>query len=130
MYEVTEEEHLTNLANAVLSRKREMYSYNFNVVNYTKMLKLLPIDEWPKEIIEYKGMKPEQVLQYHSELFELWSQYSYRDRLRLLLMSEKEAHKQVKFVHDVLIDQIPVDQLGSRLTTAKLSTEAAPIAKV
>lgn len=114
----TPEEHLSNLATNAVHREQEIYQYQVNIDNYTLMLAKLPQGEWPAKIAKYKGMDPHSA-EVPDSAVDLVTKYSYRDRLRQLLRSEKIEQSKSQLVLDALLAQLPTDQKDALLAAAK-----------
>lgn len=102
-----------NLARALVGREQEIHSYDINIGNYEAMLTTLPTSEWPDLIASYKGTPIEIVPE---DLHQLVTDYSFRDRVKALLATEKlERSKSVR-VYEALRAQIPEAELQGLVT--------------
>ena len=94
---------------ALIGREQEIHSYDINIGNYEAMITSLPTGEWPDLISAYRNtpidLVPEDLHQYVTD-------YSFRDRIKALLATEKlERSKSVR-VYEALRSQIPSDELS------------------
>lgn len=102
-----------NLTRALVGRENEIHSYDINISNYEAMLSALPTGEWPDLISAYRNTPIELVPE---DLHQLVTDYSFRDRLRALLATEKlERSKSVR-VYEALRSQIPADEISGLIT--------------
>lgn len=104
MYSITSEHRLAALADAVVSRERELFGYDLNIANYGVMLAALPDDDWPEHLLQYKTSTLDQV---PDEYDAAVADYQYRDRLRGLLKTERAERGKSARVYEALLAQIP-----------------------
>jgi hypothetical protein len=98
-----------NLVRALIGREQEIHSYDINISNYEAMLITLPTGDWPDLIASYKGVSIDLVPE---DLQQNVTDYSFRDRVKALLSTEKlERSKSVR-VYEALKAQIPSDELS------------------
>lgn len=104
---ITDQEKLAALVMNSFHREMEIYGYQLNIDNYNAMLSVLPADAWPADLEAFKSIKTEDLP--HELTDEQVSQIAdlqYRDRLRVLVRTEKaEQNKSVR-IRDVLKAQI------------------------
>lgn len=112
---ITEEERLRTLAINVVSRELEVNSYDINIRNYTDILNGLPTGEWPQEILPYKYGDIASVPHEHVEMF---SKFSFRDRLDYLLRTEVNERTKAYMLYETMYNQLPTDQIETLLAWA------------
>lgn len=116
------EERYTTIADAIVSREQEVFSYQLNIDNYTAMLAASSdlAEEWPESIAQYKNMNPTALASVVPEdLLDLVNEYSYRDRIKFLLKTEKIEQLKSQKVLAALISQLPADRLTELVNAAK-----------
>lgn len=110
---------LAILADGVVSRTYEVFAYDFNISNYTAMLSALPADEWPADLVDYKGIPTDQLpATLPMEKVLQIGDYSYRDQLRVRVRSEEVEKAKVERVLVALKAQIPTDQYAAAVAAA------------
>ena len=106
---ISDNDKKLNLARALVGRESEIHSYDINIGNYEAMLLTLPTGDWPDLIASYKNTPIELVPE---DLHQNVTDYSFRDRVKSLLATEKlERSKSVR-VYEALKSQIPSDELS------------------
>lgn len=121
-YTINTEAKYAAIADAIVGREREIFSYELNISNYEAMLAALPDTEWPENLVQYKNVTLDRV---PDELDEQVNSYQYRDRLRFLVKTEKlERSKSVR-VYEALISQLPADQRDALIAAAHERATAA-----
>lgn len=121
-YTINTEAKYAAIADAIVGREREIFSYELNISNYEAMLAALPDTEWPENLVQYKNVTLDRV---PDELDEQVNSYQYRDRLRFLVKTEKlERSKSVR-VYEALISQLPEDQRDALIAAAHERATAA-----
>ncbi len=119
---IDNEERFTTIADAIVSREQEVFNYQLNIDNYTAMLAASSdlSEEWPPEIAQFKNMNPAVVASTVPEdLLDLVNDYSYRDRIKFLLKTEKIEQSKSQKVLAALISQLPPDRLNDLVAAAK-----------
>lgn len=108
------------IAQAIITREREIFNYQFNIDNYNSMLAALPQGEWPPEFESYRGVPVEAIpMDIPIENIELISDYNYRDRLKYLIRTETiERNKSIK-VLEALKARLTSEELSQLLETIK-----------
>ena len=111
---INEQDVKLDIARFIIIREREVYSYQFNIDNYTSILSTLPEGDWPDNIVGYRGVMVDNLPESLSiEDIETINNYNYRDRLRYLIRTETiERNKSIKLL----------ESLKSRLTSEELAT--------
>lgn len=103
-YTITQSNITETIADAVVGREQEIFSYDINIGNYETMLPTLPQGAWPENLVQYQRSTLDQV---PDELDQTVSDYQYRDRIKSLLKTERlERNKAVK-IYQALLSQIP-----------------------
>jgi hypothetical protein len=107
-YTINNNDKKLNLVRALIGREQEIHSYDTNIANYEAMLTSLPTGEWPDLISAYKNTPIELV---PSDLHQSVTDYSFRDRLRALLATEKlERSKSVR-IYEAIVAQLPAEEI-------------------
>lgn len=112
---ISNEDRLAIIADSVVMREREIFSYDLNISNYTVMLASLPDDDWPEHLAQYKTSTLDQVPDEHDAIV---ADYQYRDRLRGLLKTEKAERNKSFRVYEVLLNQLPEQQRSTLIEEA------------
>lgn len=121
---ITEDEKQAQLAVNIVDREHEIESYQTNIDNYESALALLPQEDWPESLVQYKGLPPAKVAQnVPDEHIEQVSQLLFRDRLRALLKTEKMEQSKAKIMRDAMIARADKTQLQNRVAAVKTTRE-------
>jgi len=119
---ISQEDRQNAIADAIVARENEVFSYQLNIDNYTAILASMSdlSNEWPPAILSYKNIVPTNAaLVVPDDKIDLVSQYMYRDRIQHLLKTEKiEQAKSIK-VLEALKSQLPIDQIVGLVTASK-----------
>ena len=108
------------IAQAIMAREKELFSYQFNIENYTNMLAALPDTDWPIEIEMYKNIPTESLPDSMPiETVELINDYNYRDRLRYLIRTETIEKNKSQRILDALKLQITPEELTTLVAQIK-----------
>lgn len=108
---ITSEDQVKATADAIVSRERDVHSYDVNIANYTKMLEDLPAGEWPADLVAHKDTPPPSLVdKLTTEQVETVARYQYRDQLRRLLITERIEREKSARVLDALLMQLPEDK--------------------
>lgn len=108
------------IAQAIIAREKELFSYQFNIDNYNTMLASLPSDDWPDAIVQYRGAPTEALPETMSiEDVELINDYNYRDRIRYLIRTETIERNKSQRVLDALKQQITPEELTTLVAQIK-----------
>ena len=91
-------------------REMEIYGYQLNIDNYAAMLEALPAGDWPAYLEAFRTIKTEDLPhELPDEQVSAIGDLQYRDRLRVLVRTEKaEQNKSIR-IRDVLKAQIGVN---------------------
>lgn len=114
-YTITEQKKLESIADAIVIREQEIFSYDINITNYEAMLLALPQGDWPSNLVQYKNATLDQVPDEHDQDV---TDYQYRDRLKYLLKTERLERSKSEKVYQALLSQLPEDQKESLITEA------------
>ena len=119
----TDQEKLASLVMNSFQREVEVYGYQINIDNYSTMLKSLPVGNWPADLEAFKAVKTEDLPhELTDDQIEQIADLQYRDRLRVLVRTEKaEQNKSIR-IRDVLKAQIGADY--DALVAAYKATQA------
>jgi hypothetical protein len=107
---LTDQEKQAGLVMNAFHREMEIYGYQINIDNYTTMLAALPADGWPADLEAFKTVKTEDLPhELSDDQVAQIGDYQYRDRLRVLVRTEKaEQNKSIR-IRDVIKAQIGAD---------------------
>lgn len=106
---ISDNDRKLSLARALVGREQEIHSYDINIGNYEAILLTLPTGDWPDLISAYRNTPIEMVPE---DLHQLVTDYSFRDRVKALLATEKlERSKSVR-VYEAIKAQIPADEIS------------------
>ena len=109
-YTITEQKKFEAIADAVVGREEEIFSYDINITNYETMLVTLPEGEWPQHLVQYQRSTLDQV---PDEYDQTVSDYQYRDRIKSLLKTERLERSKSFKVYEALLSQLPENQKES-----------------
>ena len=118
-YTINNNDKKLNLVRALIGREQEIHSYDTNIVNYETMLVSLPEGEWPDLIASYKNTPIENV---PSDLQQDVSNYSFRDRLRALLATERLERSKSVLIYEAIVAQLPAEEIPT-LVAEVLATQ-------
>ena len=120
---ITDQEKQAGLVMNAFHREMEIYGYQLNIDNYGAMLVVLPADGWPSDLEAFKSVKTEDLPhELSDDQVAQIADYQYRDRLRVLVRTEKaEQNKSIR-IRDVLKAQIGADY--DALVAAYKATQA------
>jgi hypothetical protein len=123
---ITDDEKQAIVADAIVGRERELWSYQLNIDNYVAMLAALPQGDWPAALAQFKQLRPEAVAEaVPMENAQAVHDLLYRDKIAYLLGTEKiEQGKSIR-VLDALLTQLPAGQAQALVTAAKARLAAA-----
>jgi hypothetical protein len=107
---ITEQEKQAGLVMNAFHREMEIYGYQLNIDNYAAMLEALPAGDWPAYLEAFRTIKTEDLPhELPDEQVSAIGDLQYRDRLRVLVRTEKaEQNKSIR-IRDVLKAQIGAD---------------------
>ena len=107
---LTDQERQAGLVMNAFHREMEIYGYQINIDNYTTMLAALPADDWPADLEAFRSIKTEDLPhELTDDQVAQIGDYQYRDRLRVLVRTEKaEQNKSIR-IRDVIKAQIGAD---------------------
>lgn len=105
-------------------REMEVFGYQQNIDNYALMLDVLPKDAWPDNLKQHAGTPVANLpADMTDEDVEAVSRYQYRDRLRVLLRTERAEQAKAALVRDVLKTRLGGEY--DALVQARKAAEAA-----
>jgi hypothetical protein len=107
---VDDDEHQQNMIKHAYSREIEIYNYQVNIDNYNAIMTTLPQDEWPENIIQWKFTPTDQLpFTLSDQDVDIIHDYQYRDRISVLLRTEKAEQTKSSRLRDALKLQITGD---------------------
>lgn len=116
------EEKQSAIADAIIARENEIFSYQLNIDNYTAILESMSdlTEEWPSQISAYKNLVPNTIASHVPvDLLDLVNEYMYRDRIKFLLKTEKIEQSKSMRVLQALKSQLPQDKITELVAVAK-----------
>lgn len=123
MYSVSQQDTYKVIADNIIMREYEVASYDLNILNYTTLLQTLPQEDWPENIVQYKGVTDLDLVP--DEFDDIVNEYNFRDRIRSLLKTEKRERLKSHQMYQVLISQLPVDLKDQYIAEAIARRNAA-----
>ena len=109
--------HTTDaVADAIVGREMEVFSYDMNIANYEIMLAGLPQDSWPENLVQYQRSTLDQV---PDQLDQTVSDYQYRDRIRSLLKTERLERSKAFRIYEALLSRIPEADRATAIAAAQ-----------
>lgn len=119
---VTQDHKDDEVARAIESREHEISNYDLNVANFESMLAAyanLP-EAWPSKIKSFQGQTPHKVAEVLSDAdFDLFSKYSHRDQIRVLLRTTIAERAKSAAVLSALESSVPAPRLTAAETRVK-----------
>ena len=109
------------IAEAIVHREKEIFSYDLNILNYEAAVAALPDGDWPVHLVQYQNSTLDQV---PDEFDSIVNDYQFRDRLRYLLKTERAERNKSFKIYEALVSQLPVDQIESLVIAAKARIDA------
>ena len=116
-YTLNQTDTLNAIADAVVGREMEIFSYDMNIANYEIMLTSLPTDDWPEHLVQYKNMTLDRV---PDEYDQAVSDYQYRDRIKALLKTERLERSKAYRIYEALVSRLPENEREELIAAAKL----------
>jgi len=114
-YTITQTQTTNAIADAIVGREAEIFSYDMNITNYEIMLEALPTDAWPENVAHYQRTSLDQV---PDDLSVMVSEYQYRDRIRVLLKTEKLERGKAHRIYQALLSRIPEQDRAAVIAAA------------
>jgi hypothetical protein len=115
-YTINETYTTDAIAEAIIGREMEVFSYDMNIANYEIMLSALPQDNWPENLLQYQRSPLDQV---PDELDQTVSDYQYRDRIRSLLKTERLERSKAFRIYEALLSRIPEEDRAAAIAAAQ-----------
>lgn len=108
-----------HLAENIASREQELSCYYTNIQSYTEQIAAmsdLP-DELEGDLAKFKGKQAEQIQTMGAtpEQLDVATRWNWRERLRVLIVTEKAECSKSELAYDALLAALPE---GTRRTTA------------
>lgn len=122
---IDQESILNNVADQILMREMEMFSYDTNILNYEIMLQAMPQGDWPEELIQYKAATLDQV---PDDLDQIVSEYQYRDRVRYLIKTERAERAKSFAIYNALLARLPESRRSELISQAQIRFASAQAA--
>jgi hypothetical protein len=120
-YTINESITIAAIADAVVGREMEIFSYDMNIANYEIMLADLPQDSWPQNLAQYQHSPLDQV---PDQLDQTVSDYQYRDRIRSLLKTERLERSKAFRIYEALLSRIPEGNRAEAIAAAQARISA------
>ena len=115
-YTINNTQLYDTVAEAIVHREKEVFSYDLNIMNYETALTSLPQGDWPEHLVQYTNATLDQV---PDEYDAIVNDYQFRDRLRYLLKTERAERNKAAKILEALAAQLPADQIESLVIAAK-----------
>jgi hypothetical protein len=115
-YTINPSQTIDAVADAIVGREMEVFSYDMNITNYEIMLTSLPQDSWPENLVQYQHSTLDQV---PDELDQTVSDYQYRDRIRSLLKTERLERSKAFRIYEALLSRIPEEDRAAAIAAAQ-----------
>jgi hypothetical protein len=115
-YTINPSQTIDAVADAIVVREMEVFSYDMNITNYEIMLASLPQDSWPENLVQYQHSTLDQV---PDELDQTVSDYQYRDRIRSLLKTERLERNKAFRIYEALLSRIPEADRAAAIAAAQ-----------
>ena len=115
-YTISDQVKQNAIAEAIVGREMEIFSYDMNISNYEIVLSALPTGDWPEHLAQYQYSTLDKV---PDEYDQLVSDYQYRDRIRLLLKTERLERNKAFKIFEALVSQLPADQVATLVAAAQ-----------
>jgi hypothetical protein len=117
---ITNEQRIADLADNIVARTHEVYSYDTNIQNYEALLAAYPV-EWPEHLEQYKGLHPHEAaalcpIEHIEELADV----QQAERVSYLLKTEKVERAKANAVLQILLAQMP-DNVAEEAITAAIA---------
>ena len=123
-----------SIIEAVAGRENELASYDRNVAGYEQQLATLNAtlpNDWPAELVKFKGKANEQIAAIGGSDADLLlaSQLNHRDRVKLLLFTEKAERSKSELAYNHALTLVPSNQAEKKAAldryTAKVTAQKA-----
>lgn len=114
-YSISEETKYKSIADQIVMREAEIFSYDLNITNYNAILANNPDGDWPTNIAQYQNATLDQV---PDDLDEIVSQYQFRDKIRYLIKTERAERAKSYGVYQALLTLLPEDQKDTLMAEA------------
>ena len=115
-YTITQQDTQNAIADAVVGREMEIFSYDMNIANYEIMLAGLPTEDWPAELLQYQFSTLDKV---PDEFDQQVSDYQYRDRIKSLLKTELLERSKAQRIYEALVSRLPEESRAELIAAAK-----------
>jgi hypothetical protein len=122
---IDQESIFNNIADQILMREIEIFSYDMNITNYEIMLAAMPQEDWPENIVQYKNATLDLV---PDDLDQIVSEYQYRDRIRYLIKTERAERAKSFAVYNAMITRLPQDRVADLIAQAQVRAATAQAA--
>lgn len=124
------QDEIDAVMDAVAGRENELASYDANIEAYTQQLATLdatlPI-EWPADLLKYRGRSNEEIVcsgAVESEASTA-SQMNHRDRVRMLLFTEKAECRKSELAYCHCLECLPADAVELQAALDRYAAKAA-----
>ena len=115
LFSINNSDKKNTIVMQLINREREIANYEMNIEHYEALLTTLPQGEWPVLIAGYKGASIESV---PVDLQTSVNDYSFRDRIKDVLSTERqELNKAIK-MHEALCLQLPGEDIQALVNQA------------
>jgi hypothetical protein len=116
---IPQTEKYAQIADAIVARTYEVYSYDTNITNYQHVLDSIGNIEWTDTLLPFRFVPPhDAVAQIDVTDIELLSKLQQVDRFSVLIKSEMLERDKSQGILNALIAQLPVDQYDTLVQAA------------
>lgn len=107
---ITQAERDALIADTVISRERELLSYETNLAHYRSILATLPADDWPEAIAQYSGANVHKLAAVLDDTtMEQVARYALRDNIRTVIRTEKIEMQKSLALYTAARGSLPTD---------------------
>lgn len=121
---LTQDERDDIIADAMHQREIEHFHYSHNANTYNEMLKTLPADDWPADLVSFKGKKREQLVQeVPTDKLSQTMDYAFRDQLTHLKNTELIEKAKIDKIYTALEAQFGGDTTRKNAAIARIKAK-------
>lgn len=118
------------IVEAVAGRENELASYDNNVTGYEKQIAVLNSQlpaEWPETLLKFKGKSNEQIyiMDGTDADKQLASSLNHRERVKMLLFTEKAERAKSELAYNHCLDCLPKDNGKKKAAFDRYQTKLA-----
>ena len=119
MSHITNQDRFNLLADSVIHREKEVFSYQINIDNYTAMIASMEELTLPADLAQYEGKKSHELpMALTEDQVQTITDYNYLQQLKAALRTEKVEQGKTQRILDAVKSQIPADQYETLIADA------------